>query len=163
MHRRRYTVEENELEKKFSLAERERDEYRRLYLEMMERYRKLERGILGSKSEHLPPNESQLTLDVLRTMLDERERSDLESALDAAAAGGDKEITVHVRRKPTGRKPLPKHLERIRIEVFPLEVQNAGLDAFERIGERRERRSGTPPGLDGRRADRTREVRAQGS
>lgn len=69
MHRRRYTVEENELEKKFSLAERERDEYRRLYLEMMERYRKLERGILGSKSEHLPPNESQLTLDVLRTSI----------------------------------------------------------------------------------------------
>jgi hypothetical protein len=37
------------LEKKAAIAERERDEYRALYLETMERCRKLELGILASK------------------------------------------------------------------------------------------------------------------
>jgi len=67
-----------ELEKKFAIAERERDEskrerdeYRALYLEMMERCRKLELGILGSKSEHLSDNGAQLSLDVLSMVLSE--------------------------------------------------------------------------------------------
>jgi hypothetical protein len=42
------------LEKDFAIAQRERDEYRTLYLETMERCRKLELGVLVSKSEHLP-------------------------------------------------------------------------------------------------------------
>jgi transposase len=45
------------------------------------------------------------------------------------------EVRAHERRPPTGRKPLPDKLPRVDIEVLPPEVQKAGLDAFERIGE----------------------------
>ncbi|MFO0674385.1 MAG: hypothetical protein U0235_33050 [Polyangiaceae bacterium] len=38
------------LEKRVTVAESERDEYRALYLQTMERCRKLELGILGQKS-----------------------------------------------------------------------------------------------------------------
>jgi len=123
----------DELEKKFSTAERERDEYRRLYLETMERCRKLELGLLSSKSEHLRKDDTQLTLDVLTMVLDERQRAELDAAL--AAANAEQQIPAHTRRKPTGRKPIPDDLPRVEIEVLPPEVQRAGLDAFERIGE----------------------------
>ena len=51
---------------------------RRLYLEVMERCRKLERGLLGQKSERLP-DDSQLSLDVLAMMLDQRARAEASS------------------------------------------------------------------------------------
>lgn len=57
------------LEQQFATAQRERDQYRSLYLEMMERCRKLERGLLASKSEHLSKDDSQLSLDVLAMMI----------------------------------------------------------------------------------------------
>ena len=123
----------DELEKRVATAERERDDYRALYLETMERCRKLELGILASKSEHLPENGAQLSLDVLAMVLDERQRAELEAALDAANA--EQEVKGHTRRKPTGRKPLPEHLPRVEILVLPPEVEKKGLDAFERIGE----------------------------
>ena len=122
-----------ELEKKFATAERERDEYRALYIETMERCRKLERGILASKSEHLPDGGAQLSLDVLSMVLGDRQRAELDAAL--AAANAEQTIAEHTRRKPTGRKPLPEHLPRVEIEVLPPEVERKGLDAFERIGE----------------------------
>jgi hypothetical protein len=62
----------DELEKRVATAEREREEYRALYLQTMERCRKLELGILGSKSEHLPENTAQLSLGVLSMVLGER-------------------------------------------------------------------------------------------
>jgi transposase len=114
-------------------AERERDEYRALYLETMERCRKLELGLLASKSERLPDNEAQLSLGVLSLVLNERQQAELDAAL--AAASAEQTIPEHTRRKPTGRKPLPEHLPRVQIEVLPPEVQRKGLDAFERIGE----------------------------
>lgn len=123
----------DELEKKFETAQRERDEYRRLYLEMMERCRKLERGLWASKSEHLSKDDPQLSLDVLSMMLGERQRAELDAALDAAEA--EQQIPAHTRRKPTGRKPIPDHLPRVEIEILPPEVERAGLDAFDRIGE----------------------------
>jgi transposase len=123
----------DELEKRFATAERERDEYRTLYLETMERCRKLELGILASKSEHLPDNDAQLSLGVLSMMLSERQAADLDAAF--AAAKAEQEIKAHTRRKPTGRKPLPDHLPRVEIQVLPPEVEKKGLDAFERIGE----------------------------
>ncbi len=123
----------DELEKRFAVAERERDEYRALYLETMERCRKLELGLLAQKSEHLPDNGAQLSLDVLSMVLNDRQRADLEAALAAATA--EQPVKAHTRRPPTGRKPLPEHLPRVVIEVLPLEVQQKGLDAFERIGE----------------------------
>ncbi len=123
----------DELEKRVATAERERDEYRALYIETMERCRKLELDILASKSEHLPENGAQLSLDVLAMVLDDRQRAELEAALDAATA--EQEVKGHTRRKPTGRKPLPEHLPRVEILVLPPEVEKKGLDAFERIGE----------------------------
>ena len=123
----------DELEKKFATAERERDEYRALYLDTMEQCRKLERGILASKSEKLPPSDDQLSLGVLAMVLDERQRAALDEALDAAKT--DQEVKAHTRKSPTGRKPLPDFLPRVDITVLPPEVEKKGLDAFERIGE----------------------------
>jgi transposase len=124
-----------ELEKRFSTAERERDEYRALYLETMERCRKLELGILASKSEKLPPSDDQLSLGVLALVLNESQQAALDAALDAANAGADQEVKAHTRRSPTGRKPLPEFLPRVEFTVLPPEVEKKGLDAFDRIGE----------------------------
>ncbi len=120
------------LEQRVSTVERERDEYRTLYLETMERCRKLELGLLRSKSERSPEEGSQLSLDVLSLVLNERQQTQL---ADALADAGVEEVKGHTRRKPTGRKPLPDHLPRIEIQVLPPEVEREGLDAFEKIGE----------------------------
>jgi transposase len=111
----------------------ERDNYRKLYLELMERCRKLELGLFASKSERVP-DESQLSLDLLAMLLDERARADVAAALDEAAKT-EQEVRAHTRQRPTGRKPIPEHLPRVEIEVLPPEVTRRGLDAFERIGE----------------------------
>ena len=103
----------------------ERDQYRELYLKMLEQCRKLEQGILGQKSERLPANEAQLTMAVLATMLGH----------DADAPVDTKPVREHERARPTGRKPLPESLPRVDVEILPDEVQRQGLDAFERIGE----------------------------
>ncbi|NJN64461.1 MAG: IS66 family transposase, partial [Acidobacteria bacterium] len=116
-----------------SKAEEERDRYRRLYHEALERCRMLERGILGKKSERMPADDSQLSLQVLGTMLREFE-AELEDPPEPEAAE-PQQIAAHTRRKSTGRQVLPEHLPRVEIEVIPDEVQREGLDAFERIGE----------------------------
>jgi len=123
----------DELEKRVSTAVHEREQYRTLYLDTMERCRKLELGMLASKSERLPENEAQLSLGILSMMLGERQAAELDAAL--AAANAEQEVKGHTRRKPTGRKPLPEHLPRVEILVLPPEVEKKGLDAFERIGE----------------------------
>lgn len=120
------------LEQRVSTVERERDEYRTLYLETMERCRKLELGLLRSKSERSPEEGPQLSLDVLSLVLNERQQAQL---ADALADAGVEDVKGHTRRKPTGRKPLPDHLPRIEIQVLPPEVEREGLDAFEKIGE----------------------------
>ena len=123
----------DEIEKRLATAERERDEYRTLYLETMERCRKLELGLLASKSERVADDGAQLSLDVLSFVLSERQQAQLADAL--AAAAEPQEVKSHTRRAPTGRKPIPEHLPRIEIEILPPEVEKKGLDAFERIGE----------------------------
>jgi hypothetical protein len=105
------------LEKRVAVAEQEREAYRKLYIETMERCRKLELGLLASKSEHLPDPGPQLSLDVLSMVLDERKRAELEAAL--ASANAEQDIPAHTRRKPTGRKPLPEHLPRVEIKLAP--------------------------------------------
>jgi transposase len=124
-----------ELEKKMAevaSVERQRDEYHRLYLETMERCRMLERGILASKSERHEASDQQLALGVLGMMLGDRERRDVEEALKKAETIS---VPEHTRQKPTGRKPIPEDLPRVDVEVLPPEVQRAGLEAYERIGE----------------------------
>lgn len=104
----------------------QRDQYKKLYLEMLELCRKLERGIIaGQKREKLPQDEEQLTLGLLEMLLGNQ----------APEPPEVQEVKAHVRAKPTGRKPLPETLPRVDIEVIPPEVQEKGLEAFERIGE----------------------------
>jgi len=46
-------------------AVHERDEYKKLYLLLLEKCKKLEAGLLGQKAERLPKDERQLTLSML--------------------------------------------------------------------------------------------------
>jgi transposase len=108
-------------------TEHARDEYRALYLQMMERCRKLERGLLGQKAERLPAHDSQLSLDVLASLLSER--------ADQLVPAPVEQVRAHERSKPTGRKVLPDEIPRVEIEILPDEVKRDGLAAFERIGE----------------------------
>jgi transposase len=115
----------------------EREEYRRLYLQMLERCRKLELGLLGQKAERLSSNDAQLTMSLLGTLLGDRD-AETELAFDDTDAEHDgaddlQPVAAHARRKP-GRKPLPEHLPRVEIEVLPPEVEAEGRDAFEQIG-----------------------------
>jgi len=119
------TARLEKLEQEHAEVRQSRDEYQRLYMEMMERCRKLERGLLGQKAEKLPASEKQLSLSVLEAVLGHAEVIEEEHT----------EVEKHHRRKPTGRKPIPDHLPRVEFELIPLEVQREGLDAFERIGE----------------------------
>jgi hypothetical protein len=55
----------DKLERRVATAEQDRDQYKRLYLEMMDRCRRLELGRMSSKSELMPQDDEQLSLDVL--------------------------------------------------------------------------------------------------
>ena len=103
----------------------ERDEYHRLYLEMLQRNRELERGLLAPKTERLVPQE-QLSMQVLGMLL---EKASDESLPETG------EVKPHQRRKPTGRKRLPEHLPRIEHVLLHPEVEREGVEAFEKIGE----------------------------
>ena len=105
----------------------ERDAYKKLYTEMLERCRKLELGIFGQKREKFSTNDAQLTLSILNMLL--------QNGDSPTAPPEPTQIPAHTRQKPTGRKPLPEHLPRIDICVLPKEVQEQGTDAFEQIGE----------------------------
>jgi transposase len=94
--------------------------------------RKLELGIIGRGRERDLGNPNQLTLSMLEMMTG--------GGVQAPAKADDElvetsEVAAHQRQKPTGRKPLPETLPRVHVTVLPLEVQKAGLDAFEQIGE----------------------------
>ncbi len=111
-------------------AERQRDEYHRLYLEVLERARKLELGLRGQSAERLAANEAQLSLDVLGMMFGP------DRAIAATVLPEEKQkVDAHERRKPTGRQKIPDGIPRIDIRVVPPEVERLGLDAFEVIGE----------------------------
>ena len=122
-----------ELEKltgRVAKLEEERDAYQKLYLEMLERCRKLERGLRGQPAERLSDNDEQLSLAMLGMMLtnDEHVPPEEESRRER------QRVPEHERRKPK-RKPLPDNLPRIDIVVLPHEVEREGLDAFEQIGQ----------------------------
>lgn len=113
-----------ELEARQARLERERDEYRKLYLLAREEIAQLKRGLLGQKAHRAPQDTSQLSLF-------------LQELLGLAGGGDDdgrhQRIPAHERRQPV-RKPLPEHLPRVRVELVPPEVEREGLDAFESIG-----------------------------
>lgn len=116
-----------ELERRTAHLEKEREQFKALYQQMLETNERLARGLLGQKAERLEPNDAQLTLGILAMLL----------KAGAPAATREEKVREHTRKKPTGRKPLPEHLPQVEIEVLPEEVKRAGLDAFERIGEER--------------------------
>lgn len=124
------TATNEELLQSLEKLSAEREQYRQLYLKMLEQCKRLERGLLGRKAERLSPDDAQLTLQLLGTLL----------AHDEAEPGSEvKEVEhavrAHTRRRSSGRRPLPENLPRVDIEILPEEVQRQGLDAFERIGE----------------------------
>ncbi|MBK8406387.1 MAG: hypothetical protein IPL19_00240 [Sandaracinaceae bacterium] len=86
-------------------AREERDRFKALYLEMLERNRKLERGLMGQQLAR--DVQSQLTLDVLSAMLGERAAADID-----ALQGPDEPEEKKPRKKGHGRRPLPEDLPR---------------------------------------------------
>ena len=112
----------------------EREQYRKLYMDLLERCALLEKGIVtGKKAERFKGQDAQaqLTLQMLEMLLEKEEG---ESAAPEPAENDTEKVREHERKKP-GRKLLPEHLPRVKIEVLPLEVQRKGLDAFTRIGQ----------------------------
>ena len=130
-----------ELEARLSELSQERDHYRKLYLEQLERCALLERGIIaGKKAERFTTDGSQLTLGVLGLMLTPEEPEALEvtetpEAPPAAPSEEEGQAPRPAARRATGRRAITSLLPRVDIEVLPPEVQREGLDAFERIGE----------------------------
>jgi transposase len=114
-----------ELEARVENVERERDEYRKLYLLAREENEQLKRGLIGQKAHRPPDNDAQLSLAVLGLMLGE-------SAV-AARSTTQQVVASHTRQQPV-RKPFPEHLPRVSVEVVPPEVEREGLDAFSVIG-----------------------------
>lgn len=104
----------------------ERDAYRELYNEMLERNRELERGLLAPKTERLKPEE-QLSLSVLGELLPAA------PSLDDLDDDGEQQVEAHTRRKPK-RKPIPEHLPRREHVLIPDEVLAEGIENFEQIG-----------------------------
>jgi len=130
-----------ELEARLSELSQERDHYRKLYLEQLERCALLERGIIaGKKAERFTTDGSQLTLGVLGLLLtpEEPEALEVTATPEAPPAAPPEEEGPAPRpapRRATGRRAITSLLPRVDIEVLPPEVQREGLDAFERIGE----------------------------
>lgn len=123
-------VTQEEILERLARLESERDEYKKLYLLLLEENEKLKRGLLSQKAEKLPKNDAQLTLAILQALL-AKDSDGEEPATDKPA---EIEIDAHKRKKPTGRRQIPEHLPRVDIEVLPPEVRAGGLDNFERIG-----------------------------
>jgi transposase len=112
------------LEKRVAVAEQEREAYRKLYIETMERCRKLELGLLASKSEHLPDPGPQLSLDVLSMVLDERKRAELEAAL--AAPTPSKRFRRTHAASPPGESPCPSTCRASRSWCCPPKSRSKG-------------------------------------
>src|SRR5690606_34273301 len=108
-----------ELVGKLEQAEKERDEYRRVYLALLEAYRKLEAGLFGQKRERFTDAEPKERLGLaLLAMLTV---GGAPSVREAEPEQKQK-VEAHERRKSSGRKRLPEHLPRILVEVLPPEV-----------------------------------------
>ena len=118
-----------ELEAKVDKLATDRDAYRELYLKTLEQCRKLELGLRGQQAERLPPNEQQLTLQLLSTLLGKSDDDNKESEEQPK-----QRVREHERKRPTGRQKLPEDLPRNEIELLPREDERQGLDAFARIG-----------------------------
>ena len=107
----------------------ERNQFRDLYMQMLEKCAKLENGILSQqRRERYSTNPDQIALPLIGMLTGNPESS---SSVQPPPSSTPKKP----RSKPTGRKPLPENLPRIDIEILPPVVQNNGLEAYEKIGE----------------------------
>jgi transposase len=106
--------------------EAERDEYKKLFLLLREENEKLKLGLLGQKAERLDPDDRQLSLSILEMLLGKKAETPVAAT---------EQVRAHERKKPTGRRPLPEHLARVELELIPIDVQQEGLENFDRIGE----------------------------
>lgn len=114
----------------------ERNEYQKLYELVHLECERLRRHVFGKKSERVA--EGQLTLDFLEGSDKKAEGSEdpEENEPSPNSSGNTKNPGKKKNRpKPHGRKPLPEHLPKERIELpAPLEVQENPQD-FRKIGE----------------------------
>ncbi|HVY25659.1 MAG TPA: IS66 family transposase [Polyangiaceae bacterium] len=111
-------------------AQRERDEYKKLYTHLREENERLKRGLLGKKAEKLPQNDAQLSLAILGLMLGGGE----EPAPAPAEEEETQVIPEHTRKVPKRRGPSDDW-PRVYIELVPPEVEREGLEAFDVIGQ----------------------------
>ena len=108
----------------------EREQFRRLYMDLLERCEQLERGIVaGKKAERFKGNDAQLTLQMLEMLLDP------EAGQPEPEPEPEPQKVREHERRGHGRAPLAEHLPRVEIVLLPPEVQQQGLDAFLRVGE----------------------------
>lgn len=114
-----------ELEAALAAALAARDQYKALYEQLREDYEKLKQGLLGQQAERVPPDDRQLTLALLETLLAQHGAPELVR---------HERVRAHERTKPRGPQPLPAHLPRVDVELIPHEVQQQGLEHFRRIG-----------------------------
>jgi transposase len=148
--------ETEELRQAHEKATSDREQYRALYMQMLERCRLLERGIVaGKKAERFAGDDAnQLSMQLLGMLLAEGETPTEEAAAEDEDEDDDDddeddddedEGDANDDNKPRGanepngrrrgRRKLPEALPRVEIEVLPPEVIQGGLEAFERIGE----------------------------
>ncbi|HRI09859.1 MAG TPA: IS66 family transposase, partial [Nannocystaceae bacterium] len=141
--------EVEELRRTHDKAAMDREQYRALYMQVLERCRMLERGILaGKKAERFAGEDAnQLSMRLLGMLLAKEDAPAEESGSDADDLGvledGEDEDAAtdepgdacEPTRRRRGRRKLPEALPRVEIEVMPPEVIQEGLDVFERIGE----------------------------
>jgi transposase len=108
----------------FAQVVEQRDGYKKAYLDLLVKFKALERGILFHGRERVPSDE--VTLSLLGMLTGQ------EPAPEKPVA---QPVQAHERAKPTGRQPLPEKLPRVDVEVVPPEVEAKGREAFEQIGE----------------------------
>ena len=135
-------------------AIRARDVYRKLTSELQEKIAKLEKGLIGPKSERFKgESDAQLSLQVLAQMLgiesaegadptqlaeqlvDQTDQQTRDDGEQDGASEPDNDKKHRKKRKATGRATARPELPKVVIEVVPEEVKNLGLQAFERIGQ----------------------------
>jgi len=82
----------------------EREQYRKLYMDLLERCAQLEKGIIvGKKAERFTGQDAQLTLQMLEMLL---AQEDGEGTAPGPAENDTEKVREHERKKP-GRKPIP--------------------------------------------------------
>ena len=107
----------------------ERDRFKDLYLQLLEKCARLERGLLSQqRRERYSTNPNQIALPLIGMLTGNPEPS-------LPPQTPPSNPPKKPRPKPKGRKPLPEKLPRVDIEILPPEVQNKGLESYEKIGE----------------------------